>query len=94
MKVDWEIHDDWLNWLKNYHIPAIIDYKCFKEAKLLKLQEIDESDGATYAIQFFAESKSDYNRYIKLFANEIYTIEQKFWGTKVFSFATLMEVLE
>lgn len=93
MKVSWEIHDEWLMWLKNYHIPAILDYNCFSESRLLKLEEIDENDGPTYAVQFTALSKDDYNRYIALHANEIFTVEQKFWGMKLFTFSTLMEIL-
>lgn len=94
IKVDWDIHEQWLEWFKTYHVPAILDYKCFYEAKLLKLHEIDESDGATYAVQFFAESKANYNRYIELYANEVSTIERNFWNMKVMTFGTLMQVVE
>ncbi len=94
IKVDWSIHEKWLEWLKTYHIPAILDYGCFTNARLLQLQEIDESDGPTYAVQFFAEAKADYNRYIELYANEIITIERNFWNNKMYTFHTLMQVVD
>ena len=94
IKVDWHIHEEWLAWLKTCHIPAILDYGCFSGSKLLKLQEVDESDGPTYAMQFFAASKADYNRYIELYANEILTIERNFWNNKMYTFGTLMQEID
>lgn len=94
LKVSWSAHDEWLQWLKTYHIAAIMELGCFEKSQLLRLHNIDESDGATYALQFYAGSKSDYNRYIELHAAEIAIIEQRFWGMKVVSFATLMEIVD
>ncbi len=93
-KVSWNAHDKWLEWLRSYHIPAIMEYNSFSAHKLLKLHNLDESDGATYALQLFADSKADYNRYVELHANEVATIEQRFWGMEVFSFSTLMEIVD
>ena len=93
-KIDWDIHEKWMEWLKDHYIPSILDYGCFTKATLLKLQEIDESDGPTYAIQFYAISKADYNRYIELYAYEILTIEKNYWNNKMTTFGTLMQIME
>ena len=52
------INHAWLQWLKEEHIPDIINTGCFTHATILQLLETDDSEGPTYAVQYFAESKS------------------------------------
>ena len=68
LKVDNEIKREWLRWLKEEHIPDMIMTGCFTNASILQLLETDELEGATYAVQYQAQSKSLYNRYIEKFA--------------------------
>ena len=57
IKVQPSIKNDWLQWLQNEHIPGMIQTGCFTKATILHLLEIDDSEGPTYAVQYFAESK-------------------------------------
>ncbi|MBV9962681.1 MAG: DUF4286 family protein [Parafilimonas sp.] len=92
--VNWGIHDAWLEWMQNEHMPALLKTNCFARYQLLKLHEQDETDGPTYVAQYFAESKSLYNRYIQLYADEIRKDYLNKWGNNVFLFRTLLEVIE
>ena len=58
IKVAEAIKTDWLAWLKEEHIPDVLNTKCFSKATILHLLELDNSEGPTYAIQYFAESKA------------------------------------
>ncbi|HMO61050.1 MAG TPA: DUF4286 family protein [Ferruginibacter sp.] len=92
-KVDAAIHEVWLSWMQQEHIPDVIATGCFAKAQLLRLLEVDESDGPTYAIQYFAESKALYNRYMEKHAA---TLRQKVsdkWGSSVIAFRSLMQVV-
>ncbi|MEN9600367.1 MAG: hypothetical protein RL596_2691 [Bacteroidota bacterium] len=49
-KVSSAIHHDWLAWMQKIHIPAVMQTGCFTEYKILRLLDIDDSEGPTYAI--------------------------------------------
>jgi hypothetical protein len=93
-KVNWSIHDAWLEWMQTDHMPTVIRTNCFLHYQLLKLHEQDEVEGPTYVAQYFAESKALYNRYIELFANEFRKEYSDKWGNNFIAFRTLLEVVE
>ena len=93
IKLDHSIHESWINWLKEEHVPEVINTGCFTKATILRLLETDDSDGPTYAIQYFAESKSFYNRYIEKFAGVMREKSFEKWGDKFIAFRSVMEVV-
>src|ERR1700709_2040604 len=92
-KIDSSVHDEWLQWLKEEHIPAILGTACFTGASILRLMETDDTDGPTYAVQYRAESKALYNRYIEKFADAMMQKSFYKWGDLFISFATVMQVV-
>lgn len=93
IKVNRDIHDAWLQWLKTEHIPEVIATGCFTHAVILHLVESDDPEGITYAVQYHAPDKETYNRYISTFAT---TMRQKGldkWGNKFIAFRTVMQVV-
>jgi hypothetical protein len=93
VKVVHTIEKDWLSWLKEEHIPDIINTGCFSNATILRLLETEDADGITYAIQYHAESKALYDRYIEKFADAMRNKGFKKWGEKFIAFRTVMEVV-
>ena len=94
VKIDWSIHDVWVQWMLNEQMPEMIKTSCFTDSNLLRLLEIHEKDGPTYAAQYFAGSKSDYNRYIE---NYSAIIRQKYfdkWGDHFIAFRSLMQKVQ
>ena len=68
IKVHDSIKEEWLSWLQKEHIPEVIQTGCFTEALVLRLLETDDTEGPTYAVQYKADSKALYNRYIEKYA--------------------------
>lgn len=93
IQVDNAIAADWLTWLQEVHIPDVMATNCFTEFKIVRLLEVDESDGPTYATQYFAESKADYNRYIEIYAPALRQQSINKWGDNFVAFRTLMKVI-
>ena len=93
IKADNKIADAWLQWMKEEHIPDVINTGCFNNATILRLIEVDDTDGPTYAIQYKAESKADYNRYIQLHADEMRKKVSNKWGDQVVAFRSVLEVV-
>ncbi|MEJ7626452.1 MAG: DUF4286 family protein [Ferruginibacter sp.] len=93
VKVDNAIAEEWLQWINNEHIPDMLSTGCFSKATVLKLLEVDESDGPTYAIQYHAVSKSNYNLYIDKYAGIMRTKSLEKWQGQFIAFRSVMQVV-
>lgn len=93
IKLNWSIHDAWLPWMKTEHIPDVINTGCFVRAQLVRLLEIDDAEGPTYAIQYYANSKEQYDCYISNYAHTMRKKGFDKWGDQFVAFRSLMEVL-
>jgi hypothetical protein len=93
IKVHESIKHDWLQWLKEEHIPDIIQTGCFTHAVILRLMEVDDTEGPTYAVQYFAESKGLYNNYIENHAAGMRQKSFDKWGDKFIAFRSVMQVV-
>ncbi len=92
-KVSNDIAADWLNWLKAEHIPDLVHTGCFTHAVILHLVESDDEEGITYAVQYHAESRALYNRYMEKYAPEMRQKAMDKWGNRIISFRTLMHLV-
>ena len=93
-KVHNSIADEWLQWVKDIHTKDILNTGCFNDFKIVKLLETDETEGPTYAIQYHAESKALYNRYIENFSVEMRNAAFTKWGDKFLSFKSVMQIVD
>lgn len=91
--VSWAIHDDWLQWLKQEHIPRMLQTGCFFESRILRLLEIDDEHGPTYAIQLHASSAADYQAFIERYAESLHQEAHERWSNQIIAFSSVMEVL-
>lgn len=94
IKVHNSVQQEWLQWLKEIHVPAIMQTDCFSSYKIFKLLEVDDSEGPTYAIQYLAESKSLYNLYIEKFSKQMRDNSFTKWGDKFIAFRSVMQIVE
>ena len=92
-KIDPSIHENWVNWMKNTHIPAVMRTDCFSHYHFVKILDIDDSDGPTYAVQYFIENKTQYDKYIDTHAAALRQDATMLWGQLMIGFRSLMEVV-
>ena len=93
IKVQHSISEQWLQWLMQIHIVEIMNTKCFEKYTLLKLLEVDESEGSTYAIQYFAKDMATYNLYISKYAQKLREASFAKWGNNFIAFRTVMQII-
>jgi hypothetical protein len=93
IKLDTAIRDSWVKWMNEEHIPDIMNTGCFEKFQFVKLLDIDETEGPTYAVQYYAISKAQYNRYIDMYAVKMRKASTDKWGDRFIAFRTLMEVV-
>jgi hypothetical protein len=80
--------------MQQVHIPELVATGCFTHLQLVRLLDTDEKEGPTYAVQFFANSKSDYNRYIEMHSAIIRQKSFDMWGNQFVAFRSLMQVVQ
>ena len=94
IKVDASIAESWLEWLLNEHIPDVMQSGCFTSFQVMRLLEVDDTEGPTYAVQYHAESKANYNRYIQNFATEMRNRSSQKWGERFIAFRSVMQLVQ
>ena len=93
IKLSWPIHEAWVRWMKEKHIPEVMQTGCFTENRFARLLDIDESDGPTYSIQYCAAGREQYEQYVELFAPALRKDLLDTWGENLFAFRSLMELV-
>lgn len=91
--IDHSAHDEWFTWMKEVHIPDVMNTGCFIENKMLKLNEEHNPDGATYAIQYIAKSMEIFNEYELKHAPRLRSEVDAKFGGKYGAFRTLLNVV-
>ncbi|HEY0355868.1 MAG TPA: DUF4286 family protein [Flavisolibacter sp.] len=94
LKVNKSIADQWLQWLLKEHIPDVMGTGCFTHYRVVRLLEVDESEGPTYAVQYHALSKADYNRYITIHSTKMRDRSYDKWGEQFIAFRTVMQLVQ
>jgi hypothetical protein len=87
------IADAWLQWMKEEHIPDLINTGCFIKANIFQLIEVDDTEGPTYAVQYHAAAKADYNRYIQQYADAMRKKALDKWGNQFVAFRSVLQVV-
>ncbi|MEI6312949.1 MAG: DUF4286 family protein [Bacteroidota bacterium] len=91
IKVDFDIHDEWIQWMKEVHIPEVLATGYFVENKVYRLMEEISNDGITYAVQYTCNSISDYMTYQEKHAAELQKSHGDRYKDKFVAFRTLLK---
>lgn len=87
------IAEDWLQWLRDEHIPDVLATGYFTDAVILKLLDLEEEEGSTFAVQFKAATREQYDQYINKHAASVREKTMNKWGDRIVSFRSVLEVL-
>lgn len=93
VKISHSVHDDWLRWMKEVHIPDVLATGLFTEYKLCRLLGVDESDGVTYATQYFCPDMESFKIYQEKYAPRLQKDHKDRYEDQYVAFRTLMEVV-
>lgn len=91
IQLTWGIHEEWFRWMTAEHMPEVVATGCFESSRLLRLVEVDETDGPTYAAQYMSPSKAMYNRYISNYAEALRKKSFDRWGDQFIAFRSVMQ---
>ena len=92
INIDATIQKEWLTWMKEIHIPKVMETGCFTENKVCRILA-EEDGGMAYSIQYFAPDMATYIKYQTEFAPALQQEHTKKYGGKFGAFRTLLEVI-
>ena len=94
VNIDHEVHQEWVQWMREVHIPDVMATECFVESRFSKVMVDNDQGGETYSIQYLAKSQADLDRYQKEHATALQKDHTQKYEGKFAAFRTLLNVVE
>ncbi len=93
IKVEPAINEEWVKWMKDEHIPELMETGLFVDSRLMQILELDDTDGITYAAQYYCEGMDQYNEYIDKHAPRLRQAGIDKFGEQFVAFRTIMKLV-
>ena len=93
VKIDHSVHDEWLEWMRKEHIPAVMHTGMFSDNRIAKVLGQDESEGITYSIQYTCQDMATMQRYAGQHAPALQQEHNQRYQGKFVAFRTLLEIV-
>ncbi|MBX3102126.1 MAG: DUF4286 family protein [Bacteroidetes bacterium] len=95
VQVEGSIAEDWLQWMRAYHIPDVLATGYFTGHRIQRLVHPETEDGhATFNIQYLCRHWDDYNNYQRLEAPRLQAEHTERYRDRFVAFRTLLEEVE
>jgi hypothetical protein len=86
------VHDEWLKWMKEVHVPEVMRTGCFVDQRMLKVLSV-EDEGTTYSMQYTFLNLSDMEEYRAKHAPLLQKQMIAKFQDKCLAFRTLLEIV-
>lgn len=93
INIEAEVHQDWLQWMKETHIPDVLDTGLFEDGRLLEVM-VDEAQGITYSVQYRIADLDKLKLYQEVYAPKLQAEHQQRYPEKFVAFRTILRVEE
>lgn len=94
VKVDPEVAQEWLEWMRRVHIPEVMATGYFESYKLLHLYGHDDEQGITYAVQYRCKDLDTLQRYQQTEAARLQQAHAERFKGRYVAFRTILEELD
>ena len=92
ISIDAAAEEEWLQWMKEIHIPDVMNTGFFIDNKICRIHA-EEEGGKSYSIQYLAKSWNEYNQYQDQFALKLQQEHTLKVSGKFAAFRTILEVV-
>ncbi len=92
INIEETVHDEWLNWMQDEHIPDMLATGKFSKALLSKVLVEEEMGGVTYSVQYTTSNKQTLQKYYNEDADRLRSESNRFAG-KFVAFRTELEIV-
>src|ERR1700679_4312063 len=91
--VDDAVHQKWLNWLHEVHIPAVMATGYFNSYQVLNVID-SPNEGVTYCVQYQTESMEKFNQFYSNHLHRLQAIQNQEFENQFVLFNTLMQTVD
>ncbi len=91
--IDETVHDEWLKWMKEKHIPDMLATGKFSNAKMSQVIIDEEMGGTTYSVQYTTDSLETLQEYYKENAPRLRDESMRLFSDKFVAFRTELKVI-
>ena len=92
--VEDSIHDAWMAWMMDNHVPKIMETGKFYKIKIVKVLGDEQHGGTTYSVQYFADSREKLNEYYNEYSPALRAEMRQKFGDSVLQFRTELEIIQ
>jgi hypothetical protein len=93
INIDDSVHDNWVQWMKETHIPDVMNTGKFIDNRFCKVLS-DDPQGTTYSIQYLCESHAVLEDYLKTNAPTLQKEHSARYEGKFVAFRTLLKLMD
>ena len=93
VKIAPDVHQDWVKWMLDIHIPEVMSTACFSSYRFLHLEGYDDEEGFTYAIQYACPSRALFDIYQAEHAPIMQEKHKEVFGGKFVAFRTILRMI-
>ena len=90
VSIEPEILEEWLVWMRDKHIPAVMETGLFLGHKMYRLLN-EEGGGLTFNVQYFTESLGKFEEYLNNHAPALIQEHNEKFKDKHVAFRTILE---
>jgi hypothetical protein len=94
VNIDNEVEQEWLQWMKEVHIPDVMATGQFLENKLFKLLHESEDNSTNYSVQYFAKTLDHVLEYQERHSKKLQEDANQKFKDRFVVFRSVMELIK
>lgn len=87
------VAEDWLDWMRNVHIPEVMATNCFVESRLSQIL-VEPENGISYSVMYVCPSQELMDEYNSKHAPRLQKDHSQRYDGRFAAFRTLLNVIE
>lgn len=91
VNVELPILNDWLSWMKQEHIPAVMDSGLFLHNSMFEVM-VDEEQGRTFSVQYGVKDLETLELYKQVYSEKLKAESFQKFGNRAVAFRTVLRL--
>ncbi|MCB0524263.1 MAG: DUF4286 family protein [Lewinellaceae bacterium] len=92
--IDLDVHEDWVKWMKEVHIPEVMITGMFISYRMSRLIGHEHTESEIYTVQYLVKDMAMLTHYQNEFAPELQKQHHDRYNGKFAAFRTVMELID
>lgn len=89
-----KVHNSWLQWVRDEHIPFMLDSTYFSHPQVARVVTSDKEDGTSFSVQFRIKDMRKLKQWNQEYSAAFQSSCSQNFGTEVLFFTTVLEMID